>query len=105
MVSIGSAPWYNRPAREFPAKRWLRERYPFTVSPLIFARLAVYPVGAALGQRRPFPAKRWLEARAGESRPSPTVASEAHGMRNEMLKSSPLIGKAKGVDEAEVTGV
>jgi hypothetical protein len=32
-------------------------------------------------------------------------SDDTHGMRNEMLKSSPLIGKAKGVDEAEVTGV
>jgi hypothetical protein len=29
MVSNGSVPWYNRPPRPFPAKDWLRERYPF----------------------------------------------------------------------------
>jgi hypothetical protein len=53
MVSSGSVPWYNRPARPFPAKEWLMRRYGFTLPPLRAG--ASQPEG-----RREFPAKRWL---------------------------------------------
>jgi hypothetical protein len=56
MVSSSPVPWYNCPAREFPARRWLRQRYPFSVSPQVFARQPTRQ--AALGQR-PFPALVW----------------------------------------------
>jgi hypothetical protein len=56
MVPSSAIPWYNRPASEFPARRWLRQRYPFTVSPQVFARPARKPTI----QRR-FPALVWLE--------------------------------------------
>ena len=32
MVASGFTPWYNAPARRFPAKDWLERRYPFRVS-------------------------------------------------------------------------
>ena len=62
MVLSASVPWYNMPPREFPARRWLRARYPFLVSPLVFAQAAASAAsdGAA---RRDFPAKVWLTAR------------------------------------------
>ena len=64
MVSNGSVPWYNVPAREFPIKRWLRQRYGFILPPLVFARPAAqFWPGAAALQRREFPAQRWLRAR------------------------------------------
>ena len=60
MDSSGFVPWYNRPAREFPAKRWLRQRYGFTVPPLAFARLrGSQPIPAW----RRFPALVWAEER------------------------------------------
>lgn len=46
-------PWYNRPAREFPIKRWARERYGFVVPSVIWARYAPY------AGPREFPARRW----------------------------------------------
>ncbi len=55
MVSSGPVPWYNRPAREYPVTRWLRQRYPFLVSPAALARQAAEPAPA----RRVFPATRW----------------------------------------------
>ncbi|HEY7356965.1 MAG TPA: hypothetical protein VH590_10885 [Ktedonobacterales bacterium] len=63
MVPNGFVPWYNVPARRFPAQKWLEQRYPFIVSPSVFARLAETP--AALAARRRFPALVWLEAREG----------------------------------------
>jgi hypothetical protein len=67
MVLSGFVPWYNLPAREFPALRWLRQQYPFTVSPALFARPAVQPAYPSTPVRRPFPAKVWvLEQRAGD---------------------------------------
>jgi hypothetical protein len=65
MASSQSIPWYNVPPRRFPAKRWLEQRYPFIVSPAIFARWAETP--AAPTSRRRFPALVWLEARAREA--------------------------------------
>ncbi|HEY7358794.1 MAG TPA: hypothetical protein VH590_20065 [Ktedonobacterales bacterium] len=62
MVSTGSVPWYNIPAREFPAQKWLAKRYPFIVSPASVARLGGR---AAPESRRRFPALIWLEARQG----------------------------------------
>ncbi len=58
MVSTGAVPWYNRPARPFPALVWLRQRYPFLVPPAALAWQAAEPVPA----RRIFPAKRWALA-------------------------------------------
>jgi hypothetical protein len=63
MVSNGSVPWYDRPARPFPALVWLEKRYPFRVSPLVFSRrLGRLPTPEEMA-RRPFPALVWLEAR------------------------------------------
>jgi hypothetical protein len=64
MSSSPATPWYNVPARAFPAKRWLEKRYPFRVSPLLFLPPLARQVGAA-SARREFPAKRWLEAGSG----------------------------------------
>jgi hypothetical protein len=59
MGSSDFVPWYNRPAREYPIKRWLARRYGFTLPPLAFAGPAKQP--RANGQRRRFPALVWLE--------------------------------------------
>jgi hypothetical protein len=68
MVSSSPVPWYNRPAREYPAKRWLAQRYGFTVPPFTFGvalpRQASRPAGAGASQQRPFPAQVWLAAQA-----------------------------------------
>lgn len=61
-ASARSVPWHDRPARPFPAKDWLEERYRFRIlTPL--ARLAVRPAGWATSEPRKFPAKKWLEER------------------------------------------
>jgi hypothetical protein len=65
MVPNGSVPWYNVPARRFPAQKWLAKRYPFSVSPSVFARLAATPVP----DWRPFPALLWLAERKTCRRP------------------------------------
>ncbi len=57
MVSSSSIPWHNRPAREFPAQVWLRQRYGFVVASIVWARYAPY------AGPREFPAKRWLRER------------------------------------------
>lgn len=62
MVSQRPIPWYDLPAREFPAKRWLRKRYPFYIPPSLFARYTTSAGSAAPVWRRPFPAKVWLAA-------------------------------------------
>ncbi len=62
MVSSPIIPWYNVPAREFPIKRWLRQRYGFILPPLAFAPPARRASAAAPEQRR-FPALVWLEQR------------------------------------------
>ena len=59
MASNGPVPWYNLPPREFPAQEWLKRRYPFIVSPAVFARYAAPPAAAW----RPFPALLWLAER------------------------------------------
>ncbi|HEY7358785.1 MAG TPA: hypothetical protein VH590_20020 [Ktedonobacterales bacterium] len=59
MVSSGPVPWYNLPPREFPAQKWLKRRYPFSVSPSVFARHAATPAATW----RPFPALLWLAQR------------------------------------------
>jgi hypothetical protein len=69
MVSSGFVPWYNRPAREYPIKRWLAQRYGFTVSSSVFAREAQRPT-EPLARRR-FPAQVWLEEQAFLARPHP----------------------------------
>ncbi len=56
MVSKIALPWYDVPAREFPAKRWLRQRYRFDLPPLRF-RPACPP------EQREFPALAWVRAR------------------------------------------
>ncbi len=61
MVSSSAVPWYNRPPRPFPAKRWLEQRYPFRVSPSVF--VWQNPAAPAPGVPRRFPAQVWLEAR------------------------------------------
>jgi hypothetical protein len=70
MLSSPFVPWYNRPAREFPALVWLRQRYPFLVSPLVFARYRQPRPSDGASQQRPFPAKVWreklLKQRAGD---------------------------------------
>jgi hypothetical protein len=58
MVTDTTLPWYNLPPREFPAKRWLRQHYGFTVSLSVFARQSV-----ALPMPRRFPALVWVESR------------------------------------------
>jgi hypothetical protein len=61
MVVSSPVPWYNVPARRFPAQTWLEKRYPFRVSPASVARLAGALAAPASGRR--FPALVWLEAR------------------------------------------
>jgi hypothetical protein len=73
MGSNGSVPWYNRPARPFPARdwlnEWLKDRYPFNMPPVLFARVvASRPAGWERAERR-FPAQLWLEARQPPSSP------------------------------------
>jgi hypothetical protein len=53
MGSDGAVPWYDRPARAFPAQRWVWQHYGFCVPPL---RLRAGPWPAV----REFPARRWL---------------------------------------------
>ena len=66
MASNGSVPWYNRPAREYPVKRWLHQQYPFTISPALFARPTTRPF-CPYAPARPFPAKVWVMGqRAGD---------------------------------------
>ncbi len=60
MISSGFIPWYNRPPRPFPAKRWLETRYPFRVSPSALGWQGPRPAGSATF-RREFPAKRWRD--------------------------------------------
>jgi hypothetical protein len=59
MASPNVIPWYNRPARPFPALVWLGQHYPFVVSPLVVARLAPRPPCSSAPQR-PFPALVWV---------------------------------------------
>jgi hypothetical protein len=66
MVSSPFVPWYNRPAREYPIKRWLRERYGFTVPTWAIARYR-QPDPAAW-ERREFPVKRWMALRQAASK-------------------------------------
>ncbi len=61
MVSDDSIPWYNLPPREFPARRWVQQRYGFVLPPLFFAQPAHVPCTSLV--RRPFPAKVWLKKR------------------------------------------
>jgi hypothetical protein len=60
MVSSASIPWYNRPPREFPVKRWMRQRYGFSLPPLAVAP-PTPPARVAMPERRRFPAKVWAE--------------------------------------------
>jgi hypothetical protein len=62
MASTGPVPWYNIPAREFPIKRWLRQRFGFILPPLAFAPPAS-PASAAPPEQRRFPALVWAEQR------------------------------------------
>jgi hypothetical protein len=72
MVSSRPVPWYDRPARPFPALVWLRARYPFLVPPSVFARMAASAAaptaaGACLGRasaRREQPSSLPLGTRA-----------------------------------------
>jgi len=58
--STSSVPWYNTPARPFPAKAWLQGRYWFTL-PRLTATPSPAPTATLQpAQRRPFPAKDWL---------------------------------------------
>ena len=50
-------PWYNRPAREYPIKRWMYQRYGFVVPPAVWARYAPY------AGPREYPARRWARQR------------------------------------------
>ncbi|HLV98839.1 MAG TPA: hypothetical protein VKT82_09205 [Ktedonobacterales bacterium] len=52
MVFNGIVPWHDRPAREFPAQRWVRQTYAFSLPPLRFQQ--GWPL------EREFPAKKWL---------------------------------------------
>ncbi len=61
MVSSHSIPWYNRPARPFPALIWVQQRYGFRLPPLFFAQPAHAVVDSMA--RSPFPARVWLEQR------------------------------------------
>ena len=63
MVASGAVPWYNVPARPFPARVWLEGYYPFTISPAVFARRAAQPGQGDMPGRRVFPAKVWAETR------------------------------------------
>ena len=58
MDSSSQVPWHDRPAREFPARRWLETTYGFRPIPLRVVQR--YPSGW-----RPFPALLWLAGRDG----------------------------------------
>src|SRR5579885_1672873 len=75
MGSAQAIPWYNVPAREFPVTRWLRQRYGFSLPPLVLARSARRASAAAPEQRR-FPALVWLEQRQQRAR-EPGLAAGA----------------------------
>ncbi len=59
MVSSRFVPWYNRPARPFPANVWLEARYFFRLPPLGISQRP------RPGQRRRFPAQVWAEQQVG----------------------------------------
>lgn len=65
MGSSDLVPWYNAPARPFPAQRWVKQQYPFVVWSLAFAWRVVAVRGAEKPRRR-FPAQVWAEARWAE---------------------------------------
>ncbi len=54
-------PWYNAPARRFPAKVWLEDRFPFRIVTPLSARRQACSSAPAQQARRLFPAKIWLE--------------------------------------------
>ncbi len=66
MVADDSVPWYNRPPREFPAQKWLKQRYGFILPPLVFASPAP-PARVATLERRRFPALLWVEENTRKS--------------------------------------
>lgn len=69
MVSSEMVPWYDRPARPFPAKRWLEQQpYPFVVSASMFARKRAAPLSCWQGVRRAFPALVWLRGKQQPTR-------------------------------------
>jgi hypothetical protein len=62
MVSSSPVPWYNRPPRPFPAKRWLEARYPFRVPRPALAWATIHATSDGVAPR-PFPAQIWLAVR------------------------------------------
>ncbi len=59
MVFNGPVPWYDVPARKFPAQRWVEERYGFSLPPL---RLRTgWP------PEREFPVKAWVRGRQADA--------------------------------------
>ncbi len=58
MASPNFIPWFNRPARPFPALVWLGQHYPFVVSASVVARYPARPVDLS-APSRPFPALVW----------------------------------------------
>ncbi len=71
MASPNPLPWFNRPARPFPALVWLGQHYPFVISASIVARYPARPTDLSTPQR-PFPALVWVVrqqvARLGQAR-------------------------------------
>ncbi len=74
MYSPISTPWYNVPARRFPAKTWLEDRFSFRIftppparpqdGPARRRRHKDGPAGSwGYKERRPFPAQVWLATR------------------------------------------
>ncbi len=63
MHASTSTPWYLAPARPFPAKVWLADRYPFRIPTPRSAQRQTCPDEPAVPPRRPFPALAWLEQR------------------------------------------
>jgi hypothetical protein len=61
MASNGSGLWSTRPAREYPIKRWLRERYGFDVPTWAISRYPVRPDAPGRAGQHPFPTPIWLD--------------------------------------------
>jgi hypothetical protein len=68
MASSPSVPWHNLPAREFPPRRWLRERYRFQRSFAPFPLLPARPAGWATSAPRSFPAQVWWQKQLANAR-------------------------------------
>jgi|GEM_PF-1949864 len=96
MTSFASQPWYNAPARPFPVKVWLKQRFSFHVSipsptpadwkPAVHVPTPADETSAVQVARRQFPAQVWLaEHQAG--------AAAALAPRHTARSGRPMAGR------------